>query len=169
MSKPTGDPASPIRRISKSEKASNRQWPDKKHLASSHDIPLPKPGEKNRIHSVLVALPVLMLMIGLFVYFKAESAQNNGAPILAQLVAREGQFKSLSDVSGIGRAKHYVWYFVGDDAKGARITDEQRVQLSRLKPGDKLALELAPRVEGSNTLWVYSVSHDGTQLVSPAK
>ncbi len=167
MSKPTGDPSSPIRRISKEEKASNRQWPDKKHLASNHDIPLPKPGEKNRIHSVLVALPVLMLMIGLYVYYSSESAQNNGAPVLSAMETRQGQFKSMSKVSGIGQAKHFVWYFVGEAAKGARVTEAQAHQLSQLKPGDDLLLELVPRVEGSNTLWVYSLSYNNTQLISP--
>lgn len=170
MSKRTNEPASPIRRISKDEKASHRrQWPDKKQLASSQNIPQPKPGEKNRIHSVLIALPVLMLMIGFFVYFKGEHAQNNGAPILSELVTREGQFKSLSEVSGIGTAKTYLWYTVDGNAKGVRISAAQKEKLGVLEAGDQLMLELAPSVAGSKILWAYRIIHDGVELVQPPK
>lgn len=167
MSKNTDKSASPIRRIGKDEKTPQRQWPDKKQLASSQDIPQPKPGEKNRIHSVLVALPVLMLMIGFFVYFKGESAQNNGAPVLSEMVSRTGQFKSVSEVSGIGLAKYYLWYTVNESSKGVRIRAEQKEILGALKTGDDLSLELAPNVAGSTTLWAYRVHHDGVELIAP--
>lgn len=167
MTKPSDDPTSPIRRISKDEKSLKRQWPNEKQLASTQNIPLPKPGQKNRIHSVLVALPVLMLMIGLFVYFKGERAQNNGAPILSELVNRTGEFKSVSEVSGIGRAKYFLWYSVEGSAKGVRINAEQKAKLAVLKTGDRLSLELAPTVEGSNTLWAYRVVHGTDEIVAP--
>ncbi len=167
LSKHTDESTSPIRRIGKDEKKPHRQWPDKKRLASSQNIPQPKPGEKNRIHSVLVALPVLMLMIGLFVYFKGESAQNNGAPVISELVNRTGQFKSVSEVSGIGRAKYYLWYTVDGNSKGVRINAEQKAILGVLEAGDELTLALTPRVAGSATLWAYRVHHDGVDLVVP--
>jgi len=144
-----------------------RQWPDRKHLASEQNIPLPKPGEKNRIHSVLVALPVIMLIIGLFVYFKGESAQNNGAPVLSELVSREGQFKSVSEVSGIGKPKYYLWYTVNGGSKGARIQAGHKERLSKLQPGDELSLELTPTVAGSTTLWAYRVHHNGVEIIAP--
>jgi len=169
LNKPTGDPSSPIRRISKDEKDKRRAWPDKKQLASSHDVPLPKPGEKNRIHSVLVALPVIMLMIGLFVYFKGESAQTSGTPIVSELVTRQGLFKSVSEVSGIGNGKYYLWYTSGDNDKGSRITFEQKERLSALQAGDQLELELAPTVAGSNTLWVYRVVSNGELVIAPSE
>lgn len=145
-----------------------REWPDKKQLASEQNIPLPKPGEKNKIQSVLIALPFIMLIIGLFIYFRGESAQNNGAPVLAELINRDGEFKSVSEVSGIGTPKHYLWYTNGDKTRGARITFEQAGKLNELSKGDKLALELAPRVEGSSTLWAYRVTHDGDAIVDAA-
>lgn len=164
---------SPIRRISKDEKAFGadkrshlrREWPGKKHLASQQATPLPQPGGKNRIHSVLVALPVLMLMIGLFVYFRGESAQNNGAPVIAEMVNREGAFKSVSEVSGIGTPKHYLWYTHNERSRGVRITYQQREQLVGLSSGDALTLELAPRVAGSPTLWAYRVVRHGEVLI----
>lgn len=167
MNKRTGNSASPIRRISKDEKDLRRQWPGKKQLASEQpDVPI-QPSGKNRIHSVLVALPVLMLMIGLYVYFKGESAQIHGEPVLSELVSREGQFKSVSTVSGIGSDKHYLWYLVDDNAKGARVTAEQKAQLSELELGDEMMLELAPKVAGSRTLWAYKVSVDELVLIAP--
>jgi len=167
LSKHTDESTSPIRRIGKDEKTMRRQWPDKKQLASTQNIPLPKPGEKNRIHSVLVALPVLMLAIGMFIYFKGESAQNSGAPVLSELVNREGQFKSVSEVSGIGQAKYYLWYTVDKGSKGVRISAEQKEQLGAIETGDKISLELTPRVAGSTTLWAYRVYHEGVELITP--
>ena len=167
MSKHIDKNTSPIRRIGKEEKTSQRQWPDKKQLASSQNVLQPKSGEKNRIHSVLIALPVLMLMIGLFVYFKGERAQNNGAPVLSEIVSRTGQFKSVSEVAGIGQAKLYLWYMVDGNSKGVRISAEQKETLGKLETGDELALELAPNVAGSKTLWAYRVHHDGVELIAP--
>lgn len=165
--KPRGNSASPIRKIGKNEIDHKRQWPSEKHLASSHHNPVPQPGQKNRIHSVLVALPVLMLIIGLVVYFRGESAQINGEPILSELVAREGQFKSVSEVTGIGKSRYYLWYTDGDRARGIRISEQQRHLLSELTLGDELAVEAAPTVDGSNTFWAYRISHLGVELVGP--
>lgn len=165
--KPVGNSASPIRKIGKDEAQHRRQWPSEKHLASSHHNPVPKPGQKNRIHSVLVALPVLMLIIGLFVYFRGESAQINGAPILSELVSREGQFKSVSEVSGIGKSRYYLWYTDSDRSRGVRISHSQQLVLNDLTLGDELMVEAAPTVEGSNTLWAYKVIHGGVELVGP--
>lgn len=167
MNKPTGNNASPIRRIGKDEQDARRRWPDKKQLASSHNTPLPQPGEKNRIHSVLVALPVLMLMVALFVYFRGESAQINGEPVLSELVKYDAQFKSVSTVSGIGKAKHYLWYTVEERARGVRVSERQKAALSHLTLGDALSLEMAPRVAGSKTLWALSVKHNDEVLISP--
>ena len=168
MSKQSGNRASPIRRISKDEQDSRRRWPDKKQLASSQNIPLPKPGQKNRIHSVLIALPALMLMIGLFVHFRGESAQINGEPVLAELTKRDAQFKSVSEVSGIGKSKFYLWYTLAGSARGVRISEVQKEKLSELEPGDAISLELVPRVAGSKTMWAYRISQGGTELIGPA-
>lgn len=157
-----------IRRISKDEQDARRRWPEKKHLASENEVPLPQPGDKNRIHSVLVALPVIMLVVGLFVHFRGESAQNNGVPLLDSLVSRQAQFKSVSEVSGIGKPKYYLWYNIDGSDKGARISEAQKNALSQLASGDNLLLELAPTVEGSSTLWVYRVRHDGVDVVAPS-
>jgi len=172
LNKHNGESDSPIRRIGKDEKDSRphmrREWPDRKQLASEQNIPLPKPGEKNKIQSVLIALPFIMLIIGLFVYFRGESAQNNGEPVLSELISREGEFKSVSKVSGIGTPKYYLWYTNGDKSRGARITFTQVGKLNTLSKGDKLKLELVPRVEGSPTLWAYSVVHSGKSITDLA-
>jgi len=169
LNKPPGNNSSPIRRIGKDEKAAHangqRKWPEKKHLASEHPSVMPKPGEKNRIQSVLIALPVVMLVIGLAVYFRGESAQNNGAPVLSEMVSREVVFKSVSEVSGIGKPKYYLWYTSGDSSRGVRTTAPQQEQLANLSAGDVLNLELAPRVAGSNTLWAYRVFRNGALIV----
>lgn len=142
-----------------------RSWPEKKHKASEQAIPIPQPGQKNKIHSVLVALPVIMLIIGLTIYFRGESAQNNGVPVVEEMVSREGVFKSISEVSGIGTPKYYLWYTDSERSRGVRITWKQSETLAGIAKGDALKLDLAPRVVGSPTLWAYRIVHDGQLLV----
>jgi len=165
-SKNSGKANSRIRRVSADEKEGHRRWPDKKHRASEVDIPLPKPGEKNKIYSILTALPVLMLMIGLAVYFRGESKQNNGDYIEAEMIKREAAFKSFSEVSGIGKAKHYLWYTSEGNSRGVRISADQKHILASLAEGDELSLELTPRVAGSTTLWVFRILQDDEVLLS---
>jgi hypothetical protein len=156
---------SPIRKLSKEEQAKGRAWPSKKHLSSENEMALPKPGEKNRVHSVLTALPFLMLVIGLVFYFRGESAQNNGALILDQRVELLGEYKGLSKVSGIGTTKHFLWLVTDKGDRGVRIKPEQLAQVRTLQTGDAIQLQAAPTVEGSQSVWVYSVKHDSVELL----
>lgn len=157
---------SPIRTLSKEEQAKGRAWPDKKHLSSENETPLPKPGEKNRIHSVLTALPFLMLIIGLVFYFRGESAQNNGELILEQQIELVGKYKGLSKVSGIGTTKHFLWLVTNKGERGVRIKPAQMDQVQVLKAGDQIQLLAAPTVEGSKSVWVYSLQKDSVEVLA---
>lgn len=158
-----------VRRIDPSEKDSKRQWPKKKWLASENPEPVQQHGQKNRIHSVLVALPVFMLIVGLVIYFRGESAQNNGAFVLAEISEREVLFKSVSKVSGIGKAKHYLWVTEGDRQRGFRIAADQVQEFEAFTGGEVLQVETGPRVPGSKTSWVYTANHEGMSVIDLSK
>ena len=59
-----------------------------------NDVYVPK--EKNAIHSVLTALPVIMLVAGLYFYYQGESAQSEGTPIIAESRQISGIFTGFS-------------------------------------------------------------------------
>jgi len=158
---------SPIRKLSKEEQAKGRAWPSKKHLSSENEIVLPKAGDKNKVHSVLTALPFIMLIIGLVFYFRSESAQNNGALILDQTVEIAGEYKGVSKVSGIGTTKHFLWLVTDKGERGVRIQPVQLDKVQALQPGNAIQLQAAPTVEGSKSMWVYSIKHNNVELLSP--
>lgn len=112
---------------------------------------------KSRIQSVLTALPVLMLVAGLYLFYRGESAQSHGAPIRAESVDVRGAFSGLSVVRSGAEGRHYLWFDDGTRARGARIRPVWREALEELSPGESISLDLAPTVPGSTTLWAWRV------------
>ncbi len=154
--------ASRIRSLEAGEQAQHRQWPKKKHLASEHPELMPKPGSKSRIHSILTALPLLMLIGGFYVYFKGESAQTEGQPILAQMVEKQGEYGGISSSS---KNKHLLWLKVDEKDVAVRVTTVQAEELKKIPVGEGITIEAAPTVQGSNTLWIISATANGKQLL----
>lgn len=110
---------------------------------------------RSRVHTVATGLPVLMLVVGLAVFYRAESVQSQGAPIAAEASAASGEHRGLSTVQG----RRTLWF---DDTergrRGVRVTREQALLLqSLLVDGDVLELDLAPTVAGSRVPWVWRV------------
>ena len=120
---------------------------------------------RSRIHSLLSALPVIMLVAGLWLYYSGERAQSGGTPILAESVETEGRFRTLSAVKSGGQGRHYLWFDDGARERGARIRPEHRQALEALEPGEPVVLDLAPTVSGSKTLWAWRVRRDGVTLI----
>ena len=123
---------------------------------------------RSKIHSVLSALPLIMLIAGLWLYYSGERAQSYGSPILSESVAARGVFDGLSVVSSGGSGRHYLWFEDGTRKRGARIRSYQREALGSLRPGDDISLQLAPTVSGSSTLWAWRVERDGVRLIDAA-
>ncbi len=155
-----------IRAIKADEQDENRRWPEKKHLASEHPELLPKPGSKSRIHSVITALPLLMVLAGFYIYFKGENEQSSGTPIVSELVDRQGEY---AGVSSSGSNKHFMWLRDGEKNLGVRITVVQSEQLKSIEKGVMLEVKAAPTVIGSNTLWAYSVKDADGWVLAPTK
>lgn len=121
---------------------------------------------KNKIHSVLTALPLLMLLVALFFYFRAEKAQTGGELILQESVVEEVSFAGLSKIkTGSGVGKHYFWFTQIDKRRGARVDYYDLPEIESLAIDEPLKIWLAPRVAGSTTLWLYRVEREGEVLL----
>lgn len=119
------------------------------------------PKEKNPIHSILTALPVIMLIVGLYVYYKGESAQNDGVPIHSESQDIAGIFTGLSVVKSGSQGRHYLWIEEGGSTRGVRFRPDQVELMQELERGDEIQLSIAPTVAGSSTYWAWRVSQDG--------
>lgn len=120
---------------------------------------------KNKIHSILTALPVLMLVVGLYYFYSGESAQNSGSPILDESIDADVVFDGMSVVRSGGEGRHYLWYDDGTRRRGARIHARQVPAVASLRPGDRIAVRLAPTVSGSSVLWAWRVERDQIVLI----
>ncbi|MBX2824300.1 MAG: hypothetical protein KTR33_06195 [Gammaproteobacteria bacterium] len=129
---------------------------------------------KSRMHSVLTALPVIMLCVGIYVYFSGEKKQKTSPLIMAQAETLQGEYKGLTEVGSGSWSRHYLWVaVVGADGemrkRHARITDDEALYLTLpefteqvdLEKSQQVTVKAAPTVEGSGVLWVYELSRDG--------
>ncbi|ASJ70469.1 hypothetical protein [Granulosicoccus antarcticus] len=119
------------------------------------------PKQRNPIHSILTALPVIMLIVGLYIHFQSESEQSHSAPIRAESMDAEGVFTGLSVVKSGSTGRHYLWFEEAGKARGARVQPSQAQALESLVRGEMIQLSMAPSVSGSNTHWVWHVEQDG--------
>lgn len=135
-----------------------------------NDVYVPK--EKNPIHSVLTALPVIMLVVALYFYYQGETEQSEGVPILSESQQLSGIFTGFSVVKSGSNGRHYLWIEDAGNTRGVRVQPEQVVQLQGLKKGTQTLLEAAPTVAGSRTLWAWRVQQGDAVLLAmdlPAK
>ncbi|MFK7997460.1 MAG: hypothetical protein AB8B87_25265 [Granulosicoccus sp.] len=128
------------------------QWPPVRDPDLSY-----KKKSRNPVHSIITALPLIMLVIGLFIYYRGESRQTHSEPILAESVERTGIFTGLSATSG----RHYLWLETDGVAKGVRIKAEQVPQLEVLARDTPIEVKMAPSVHESPILWAWYVSQSG--------
>ena len=143
--------------MSKKEKQKKRyDWPPP---IAPEDAYVPK--DRNPIHSVLTALPILMLVVGLYFYYQAESEQSQGAPIRVESVEAEGVFTGLSVVNSGSQGRHYLWFEQDGRARGVRVQPRQAQELGALTRGESIKLRMAPSVSGSTTYWAWYVEQSG--------
>lgn len=137
----------------KAAKKQRYNWPPP---VAPEDAYVPK--EKNPIHSILTALPVIMLIVGLSIYYKGESEQNLGVPIQAESQDIIGVFTGMSIVKSGSQGRHYLWVEAADSTRGVRIRPDQVPLMQDLKRGVETQLSIAPTVQGSSTYWAWRVS-----------
>jgi len=143
-----------IRRVPQSEKK-GRQWPDKSQQASSYPgMFTPDLTKKDPFHSLVTALPVLMLLIGLAVWYVKDSAQHRGAPIAAESKQLTGEFNGVSKAQSASGAQYFMWLVQDGNKKTLRITRDQYQQHENREVGEAVTVTAAPTVSGSSILWV---------------
>jgi len=142
-----------IRRVPESEKK-GRVWPDKSQQASSYPGMLnPDLTKKDPIYSVITALPVIMLLIGLAFWYYQE----NGSPLIEEAVELVGEFSGVSTTQAAGGTQHFVRLLRNDQPKLIRITKEQLTEYQQYKVGVSITITAAPTVSGSSSLWVVGI------------
>lgn len=131
---------------------------------------------KSRMHSVLTALPVIMLGAGLWYYYSGEQKQKNSPFILERSEQLDGKFVGLSVVGSGSWGRHYFWVSTVDGEsqrkRSVRITSDEALYLTMpkfkeqvgLDPGDTIALRASPTVPGSAILWLQELK-EGDRVV----
>ncbi len=119
----------------------------------------------DRIYSILSAFPAMMLIGGLIYYYSNQSAETDGELIKEKTVELVGTFKGFSKVNPNSLNMTYLWITTPKRDRGARLMDKQVEKVRLLKEGDEMRFLVAPRVEGSKTLWGYRVESKGVILL----
>ncbi len=149
--------SSRIRRVPESEKK-GRVWPDKSQQASNYPGMLnPDVNKKDPIHSVLTALPVLMLLIGLLFWYQKDRAQKNSSPLIAEAVELVGEFNGVSTTQSASGKQYFVWLMQSEYRKTIRLTKDQHAQYREQEVGGAVSITAAPTVSGSDTLWLVDI------------
>lgn len=136
------------------------QWPPQKDPDLSY-----RAKSRNPVHSIITALPVIMMVTGLYFYFKGEAQQTQSMPIRSESVDISGIFTGLSQTSG----RHYLWLDVEGVAKGVRIKSDQLDALVSLVRDAQIDIKMAPTVHESRTFWVWHVEQSGKVFMDAAE
>ncbi len=142
--------------MSKKAKKKRYDWPPP---VAPEDAYVPR--DRNPIHSILTALPILMLIVGLYIYYRGESEQSHSAPIRVESVNAGGIFTGLSVVNSGSQGRHYLWFEQEGKARGVRVQPLQAQELGALARGESILVKMAPSVSGSKTYWVWYVEQSG--------
>ncbi len=142
--------------MSKKVKKKRYDWPPP---VAPEDAYVPR--DRNPIHSILTALPIIMLVVGLYFYYQGESEQSHSAPIRAESVNAEGVFTGLSVVNSGSQGRHYLWFEQDGKARGVRVQPLQAQELEALTRGESIQVRMAPSVSGSTTFWAWYVEQAG--------
>lgn len=124
------------------------------------------PQERNAIHSVITALPVIMLVAGLYLYYSAESEQSRNAPIRAESESVSAIFTGLSTINTGSQGRHYLWLDEDGSARGVRFQPDHADVLNTMARGVAVTLKIAPSVHESSTYWAWYVEQNGTVYVN---
>ena len=127
-----------------------------------------EPIQKDKIQSVLTALPLLMLIIGVSYYYYSEGKQSDGVMIMEESRRVSGAVDGISKIkalSGNG-GKFFFWFESEGEKRGARVSQENAEILKALQSGDAVDVWLAPTVAGSKTMWAYQVQYNGVDLLA---
>ena len=148
-----GASAKTLKSVSGSSKSKRFHIPEKEITPGEYT-----PGKKNPIHSILTALPILMLFAGLFFFYRGESEQTSGAPIVAESVEVQGTFTGLSELKSGSEGQHFLWLTDATGRRGIRIQASEVALFADRERGLPISVDMAPTVSGSSTFWAWRVT-----------
>lgn len=127
--------------------------------------------KKHPIETLVTTLPLVMLLAGLAFYFLNERRQVDGQIQYDQVQRFDGEYSGISQQSDKPDAQRIVWIQTPARLRGGRVDYQQAQQLKTLSSGDPISVWAAPKIAGSNTLWVVKVSSNGKPLfdISPVE
>lgn len=141
------------------------QWPPPR----DHKLDYAKK-PRNPIYSLVTALPIIMLVVALSIYYRSESRQNSSPPIRSESLSIEAVFTGISTV-GSGAGRHYLWVDYQGNPKGIRVAAQHTQALQVLERDKPVSLKIAPTISGSDTYWAWYVEQadvvildDGSRL-----
>lgn len=152
-----GGAGNPVKRAEKER----YDWPP---APDPNNVYVPK--QRNPIQSILTALPVIMLVAGLYIYYSNESEQANNAPIFSETIETNGIFTGLSVIKSGAQGRHYLWFVENGASRGVRVKPSQARTLQVLKRGESITLKLAPTVSESKTYWAWYVEQAGQVVLN---
>lgn len=125
--------------------------------------------KKNKIQSVLTALPLLMLLIGLAVYYHKERRQIHGELILSETEIVQGRWYGITRSSSIGSGQYLLWLETDDGRRGFRVRPLEMIELRDhidppLQKQEPLEIHAAPTVQGSTTRWAVQLFRGDRRL-----
>ena len=99
-----------------------------------------------------------MLFAGLFFFYRGESEQTSGAPIVAESVEVQGTFTGLSELKSGSEGQHFLWLTDATGRRGIRIQASEVALFADRERGLPISVDMAPTVSGSSTFWAWRVT-----------
>jgi len=117
----------------------------------------------DRLHSLIVGVPVLVVLIAIGVYLQRSDSEARSPLLLESSVHFAGSFQGSSGTE----SERYLWLIDADGRRrGLRLHVRQEAKLAALARGAGLQVDAAPRAEGG-ALWLVRLAHDGQILIQP--
>lgn len=98
-----------------------------------------------------------MLLIGLGYHFKNQNTEKNGVPIVGESLTLEGSFQGVSSFGKNEKTLHYLEIQLASANKNIHVEDHDLEKLQSFSFGDAITINAAPKVSGSNSLWLLSI------------
>lgn len=138
------------------------------------------PPPRSNLQSLLTSLPILMLLVGLWVFYRNEGAQTEAGPLLAESEQLVGQYQGVSQVRSGGSGRHYLWLRVESGGSASAAQDGARrgfrllpqhaaMARQQLTLDDDVIVDVAPTVAGSETRWLWRLAIDDLVLIDDSE
>ncbi len=120
---------------------------------------------RHPLYTVMSALPLAMLVVGIAIYYFGESQQSAAEPIVAEARELRGLAAGTSVLGAGEAAQHFFWLDTDRGQRSVRITPEQHALLAGFEKGGRVVVSAAPTISGSKKLWLLSLEDDAGEVL----